>query len=61
MTRVNHPTAGHLSYDVKDSRVDEWLAAGWVLDSPVEPAPAPEPAATEPHPLIPKPAPKRKG
>lgn len=44
MTVVNHPNAS-LSYELRDSQVESWLAAGWVRAD--EPAPRPEPVSAE--------------
>lgn len=34
MARVNHPAIVGFAKNVPDDRLDEWVAAGWVLDVP---------------------------
>lgn len=41
--RVKHPTVPGFVKSVELGRLDEWLAAGWLLDEPTpEPVVAPE-------------------
>lgn len=34
MTRIKHPRIPDTGLDVAASNLDEWLAAGWLLESP---------------------------
>ena len=37
MTRIKHPRIPNTGLDVAASTIDDWLAAGWLLDEPPPP------------------------
>lgn len=41
MTIVRHPNLP-AQYDVPDSKVSEWVAAGWIADTPRRPTGSPQ-------------------
>lgn len=48
MTKVKHPTLP-VSREVRESQVESWLAAGWLLDAP-KPSPVSESVEDAPRP-----------
>ena len=50
MITIKHPTLKGHTREVRERDVDEWLAAGWLLNTPPAVEPEPEPVEDEADP-----------